>query len=66
MLVLIFSLNRKRSSPLIWGITAAVLAAGINGLFEVTIFAFQYAIIFWLVIGFARHLRLGSPNVWKN
>lgn len=66
VLVLIISLNRKRSSPLIWGITAAVFAAGINGLFEVTVFAFQYAIIFWLVIGLARHLRLGSPNVWKN
>ncbi len=66
VLVLIYNLNRKRSSPLIWGITAALLAAGINGLFEVTVFAFQYAIIFWLVIGLARHLRLGSPNVWKN
>lgn len=66
VLVLIFRLNRKRSSSLIWGITAAILAAGINGLFEVTVFAFQYAIIFWLVVGLARHLSLGSPNVWKN
>lgn len=63
VLLLLYKLNRFNSFPLIWGITAAIIAAGINGLFEVTIFAFQYAIIFWLVIGVARRFQLDKKKV---
>lgn len=63
ILMLLYRLNKKGSSPIVWGITAAVIAAGINGLFEVTIFAFQYAIIFWLIIGLARHLLIVKAKV---
>lgn len=36
----------------------AAIAASVGGLFEVTLFAFEYAIIFWLVIGMTRRLYI--------
>jgi hypothetical protein len=54
---LLFKLNQQKSSPLAWGLIASIVVAIINGLFEVTIFAFQYAIIFWLIIGLSNRLK---------
>ena len=36
---------------IVFGFIAAITAAFLNGLAEVTFFALEYAIIFWLIIG---------------
>jgi O-antigen ligase len=58
IIILIIKLNRTQPSALTWGVTGAAIAASVGGLFEVTLFAFQYAIIFWLVIGMTRRLYI--------
>lgn len=56
----VFKLNKKVVTPLVFGLTAGIVVALINGLFEVTMFAFQYAIIFWLIVGLI--YRIGLNN----
>lgn len=51
-----------RQSMLHYGLAAALIAAAINGLAEVTIFALPYAIFLWLTIGAFANL---SPQLEK-
>lgn len=44
-------LNRQAPDPFTWGLTASAIVVSINGLLEVTVFAVQYAIVLWLLLG---------------
>ena len=57
ILGLAVKLNKLRTLPIASGLAISIIIALVNGLFEVTIFALQYAIIFWLVVGMSSRIR---------
>ncbi|MBI4812667.1 O-antigen ligase family protein [Candidatus Falkowbacteria bacterium] len=48
---------KGRNVLLAYGFTASLIAASLNGLAEVTFFALQYAVIFWIMLGAFANLK---------
>jgi len=49
-------------NPIYYGFIASLLAAMVNGLLEVTIFALFYSIIFWVIVGAFINLSIESRS----